>query len=489
MHNLDTKNLWRLKEKRVRMVGKRGYLHFDFPVKFSQKSDQVSEPNWVEHHSFYPFLYGIIETPRYRTDDKTKRRVRKPKKRDIYYASHLDSLVYSWYATILGIHYENRIAQNPFANSILAYRSLGRNNVHFAKDAFSQIKQLGDCVSLAFDISSFFDNLDHQILKTEWCKVLNAKTLPSDHYKVFRSITRFASINKMEVFRLLEIDQASFDRWKICSADQFRKIVRKSGLIEVNTKRKGIPQGSPISAILSNIYMLSIDELIYNFATSIEGVYRRYSDDMLIVCPISKQAEVEEFMSRIIQRIKLEINPQKTDVTYFKTISKGQIQGQTHSGKPKHMQYLGVEFDGERFFIRSSSLSRYHRKMKANAREVTRRAHGNNSKGKKVWKRKLYSQFTHMGRRNFPGYVYRASEILESRSCRKQIKGHLEKLNLVLRDADQKWALKKHRVHMVRIEHLTPEELENFQMLPNALVKVIGKYWLRDFQFGQHRET
>ena len=49
------------------------------------------------------------------------------------------------------------------------------------------------------------------------------------------------------------------------------------------------------------------------------------------------------------------------------------------------MQYLGFEFNGENAYIRSSSLSRYYRRMTARIRENLKAAYGNNSIGSKIY--------------------------------------------------------------------------------------------------------
>jgi hypothetical protein len=43
----------------------------------------------------------------------------------------------------------------------------------------------------------------------------------------------------------------------------------------------GIPQGTPISAALSNAYMMPLDKRIVEARGSVGGLYRRYSDDIL----------------------------------------------------------------------------------------------------------------------------------------------------------------------------------------------------------------
>ena len=46
-----------------------------------------------------------------------------------------------------------------------------------------------------------------------------------------------------------------------------------------------IPQGSSISAVLANIYMIEADKKINEYVVSLGGMYRRYSDDFIVVVP------------------------------------------------------------------------------------------------------------------------------------------------------------------------------------------------------------
>ena len=56
-------------------------------------------------------------------------------------------------------------------------------------------------------------------------------------------------------------------------------------MIVKNPNSYGIPQGSPISALLANVYMLDIDKKIYEIVTGHNGMYMRYSDDFIIILP------------------------------------------------------------------------------------------------------------------------------------------------------------------------------------------------------------
>jgi retron-type reverse transcriptase len=52
----------------------------------------------------------------------------------------------------------------------------------------------------AFDISSFFDNLNHKLLREVWADVLDVKKLTSDHFNVFKNITRFSHVDIVDIF-------------------------------------------------------------------------------------------------------------------------------------------------------------------------------------------------------------------------------------------------------------------------------------------------
>ncbi|EPU3918507.1 hypothetical protein ACVWV7_002626 [Aeromonas hydrophila] len=143
----------------------RGYLHFDAPVKLRKARKIVSSPEHVSKHAFLPLISYSIESYKAHLNENGEI-VKKRKPRPVSYASHIDSHIYSYYAEKLSELYEGVLVSSSLNDSVLAFRSLKKSNIDFANEAFKNIKKHGNCTAIAMDITGFFDNLDHGILKS-----------------------------------------------------------------------------------------------------------------------------------------------------------------------------------------------------------------------------------------------------------------------------------------------------------------------------------
>ncbi|GAA6771094.1 reverse transcriptase domain-containing protein [Flavobacterium sp. CGRL2] len=195
-----------------------------------------------------------------------------------------------------------------------------------------------------------------------------------------------------------------------CTKTEFisrcKKLVKKNRFIKdenglVKTKDFGIPQGSPISAILANIYMLDFDFEINEHIKGINGIYKRYSDDMVVICPLDKKQEVISLFNKKIDDINLSIQAKKTQVFHFHRDGNLLKCGQEFEkliNFDKNFIYLGLEFDGVDVKIKSASLSGFYRKMK---RTIKRAKHFSTSASTKypgeLFKRRLLNSFTYKG--------------------------------------------------------------------------------------------
>ena len=81
--------------------------------------------------------------------------------------------------------YEDRLKILGIEECPIAYRQIpksgskgNKSNIDFAKDAFDEIKRLGNCAAIALDIESFFESLDHSLIMRAWRHLLGVEELP-----------------------------------------------------------------------------------------------------------------------------------------------------------------------------------------------------------------------------------------------------------------------------------------------------------------------
>jgi len=212
---------------------------------------------------------------------------------------------------------------------------------------------------------------------------------------------------------------------QICSIKNFRALIQP--IIVSNKEGKGIPQGSPISALLSNIYMLEFDVMMKKHVSVFGGEYFRYCDDILLIVPPSVQEASLGFAENTIQKFGLNIQSKKTERRTF--TRELDHNGNEYLFSPKPLQYLGFLFDGQRILLRSASLARYSDKVRRgiklakatmNKRNFARQIRGDEKQP--IYKKNLRKLYTHFGRRNFLTYGHKAARTMNSTAIRKQLK-------------------------------------------------------------------
>jgi len=453
---------WKYRELKYQKNNKRKYLHFDRFIQF-HKNIQFFKSYFknaivnVSKHGFYPMIKADIVTPRikHEKDPVTGKikPVKKTKTRPISYASHFDSFIYSWYSTVLTYFYEKKIKELDIEDCVLAYLEKGKSNIEFAHEVFEFVKELSNkadgCVALAFDLSSFFDGLDHDILKDKWCKVLEIHTarLPKDHFAVFKSLTDYTFIKKetLEIHFPIPVGKG-LKMERFCTPKQFREVLMSENLIEKNIfanqiegskklgVKCGIPQGSPISACLSNIYLLDFDTKLNKASKLKNALYRRYCDDLIIVCKLSDKEYFHKLITDSIKEYEVVVNKDKTEITYFKENAKGVLRGFANEDKYKNLQYLGFEFNGQNAYIRASSMSRYSRRMTSKVEQAIHDAYDIDFGQKDfIFRKKLYQRFTDRGSRNFISYAKRAyNDVMNSKTIRNQVKNSVGKIERLI---------------------------------------------------------
>lgn len=415
------------------------YAHFDLRVSLSMPSIRkyVMDRTKIVTHSFYPFIHFEKKNSRY-----GKKGPKKP--RELYYCSHLDRCVYQRYAFLLNYQYNIWACENNIDDVAIAYRDkLGKNNIDFAKDAFDAIRSFPQCFILVGDFTNFFDNLEHQYLKKMMCEVLGVERLPQDYFSVFKNITRFSSWDWKDIVKAAGENIAERGvRKKINSKEtlltkeQFQKNKKD---IKKNISGVGVPQGSPISAVLSNIYMIKFDKDIKRYVICKGGIYMRYSDDFIIVLPYERDAEIADFTSYIFSYVEsmkglIDLQKEKTSCYTYKdeVIYEGD--------QPSSINYLGFLFDGKSIRIRPRAITKYYYRMRRKAHTIGR-SNWTSSKGRRISAKELYSIYSRNDeKQTFIDYARKAKGILKlnDQEANALIKHHKRKIAMAIKEGQKK---------------------------------------------------
>lgn len=506
MHNglIYNDKLWeRFVEKVIAADKPKTYKQFDNTFDFAKENNKIKsllkDPTLkkVGSHAFAPHLKILVKTPRYKFDESIDTYGLETKIRPISFSSHFDSYIYSYYAFALTEAYQDFIKRDRFDHCVMAYRSdLGGDcNIQFAKSAFDAVKSMisneGKCAAIALDITGYFDNIDHEQLKAKWCDVINEKELPLDQYKVFKSLTAYSYVGKASFLNHFGVDTEKAEKFHnlldlipddLAGPSYIEKfnLIRKRQLIVRNKPKlnrdgsyshKGIPQGSPMSSVLSNIYLVDFDRWLSNIGRLMGFHYMRYCDDLLIIC---KSKDVVYLNNEVISEIKnkygLSINTKKTEIIEFRPNDSGKIRGfnikkpgglaTTKANEQQYyqsLQYLGFEFNGQNIYIRPGSLSRYFRKAKGRVLKTMMMAYGKKSKKEKISKKQLYFRYSHFGKRNFITYAQNAAREeytnseglvrlgLGSKSIKRQLSAHIAILEKELKKTSQEFSNAKNK--------------------------------------------
>ncbi len=384
----------------------RGYKHLDVPVSASF-AERVGDVQFAAAHVWSPLIHYSKATKRYRRDDhKTIY-----KNRPIMFASHRDACILSRYAHDLSEFLDAHYVISQLDDHVIAYRKLGRANYNFAADAYRFAISKSPCVVMCFDVTGFFDHLDHSILKTNLKKILGVSELSPDWYAVFRHVAKFRYIERADLaaHAVFGPRMTSARRAPIATMTEIKAERIK---INCNLHSYGIPQGTPISAAFSNLYMLDFDSDLHEACGSIDALYQRYSDDILIVCAKDAAADIHSAVHASLAKLKLELSADKSEIVNFGTES------------PASFQYLGFEMSPEGAVIRPSSISRQWRKFKRTIRRTKAAGEKAIAAGAatKIFTKKLRKRFSPVGSRNFSSYARRAADAFDSDKSVKQVR-------------------------------------------------------------------
>lgn len=262
------------------------YTHLDTKKYHVDYQQRVQNINWVSRHGFYPFIHFQMDCSKYTTDSEGNKFI-KEKNRDIYYAAHIDRFIYEYYGNRLNNRYNRYMKLNGINCVSTAYRNCtpGKCNIDFAKEVFEYIVKCKSAYIFVGDFSKFFDCINHRYLKENIKCVIGEMSLDAADYAIYKNVTKFTYVEADDIESeksLYRKDMRNFDKY--FETDEFH--VFKKRYLHKNEKDYQIPQGSSISAVYANIYMIDFDKRINDLVISKRGMYRRYCDDIIIIVPM-----------------------------------------------------------------------------------------------------------------------------------------------------------------------------------------------------------
>ncbi|MBN9457235.1 MAG: group II intron reverse transcriptase domain-containing protein [Bosea sp.] len=397
---------------------KRGYKHFDAPVGERYASDLEAGAS-IRNHSWSPLIHYEKRLKRYKPNDaQTVYKVR-----PIMYASHRDACILSKFAFELTRRLDDFYEREGLTSHVIGYRRLGKSNYDFSADAQKFAKANAPCVVLCFDVSGFFDHLDHRLLKDQLKNLLGTAELSDDWYRVFRHVTRYHYVSR----DALAAHPDFGPRLKSRKPEPLASIaqVKAAGIaITPNPNAYGIPQGTPISSAFSNLYMIDLDRVMASLCRSYGALYQRYSDDILVICKPEHEADIRVALLAAIAQAKLEIKDEKTERALFGAKSDAVFQ------------YLGFNVTQTGATIRPSSLARQWRKLKYSIKKTRKIGELAIAEGRadKIYTKRLRRRFYPVGVRNFSAYARRAATAFGSKSIARQVKRLERRADEAIRD-------------------------------------------------------
>lgn len=170
--------------------------------------------------------------------------------------------------------------------------------------------------------------------------------------------------------KLIEILSKTIDDSRVISL--IHKYLNAGVVVEhkFETTEQGVPQGGPLSPLLSNIMLNELDKEL-----TLRGLrFVRYADDMVVLCKSRRGAErVKESITHFIEnKLFLKVNKDKTQVVYLSKIKflgysfykiKGEVRFRIH---PKSImklrdkiRFLTSRSNGWGYSVRKEKLSAF----------------------------------------------------------------------------------------------------------------------------------
>ena len=121
--------------------------------------------------------------------------------------------------------------------------------------------------------------------------------------------------------------------WLDCPVEETDDRGRRIHTTEARDKRRGIPQGSPISPLLANIYMrrFVLGWKMFGLERTLGSRLVTYADDLVILC---RRGKAEAALQRLREIMgKLTVSEEKTGFTAAQGDTPARNRGSTRQGR------------------------------------------------------------------------------------------------------------------------------------------------------------
>lgn len=282
-------------------------ITYEMVAKAYQKVKRGGKATGIDHESWQEFALQGVEKQLYviwnrlssgSYHPKAVKEVEIPKKNGKLRKLGIPTIRDRIAQEVIRKYMEQRIDRHFHENSY-GYRPLKSSH-----EALEQVSK--NCIEsdwvVDLDISNFFDELDHGLLRKAVEAMIKEKWV------------------RMYV-----------DRW-------LRMKVEKADGTQYSREGRGTPQGGVISPLLANLYLhFALDMWLGQYYPRVRFV--RYADDIVLNC--KSQAEAEEIMAAIkgrMSEVKLRLNEAKSKIVYCKDYRR--------KGNHEHVQFgfLGFSF-------------------------------------------------------------------------------------------------------------------------------------------------
>ncbi len=149
--------------------------------------------------------------------------------------------------------------------------------------------------------------------------------------------------------------------WLECPVEETDNRGKKTRTTEARDNRRGIPQGSPISPLLANLYMrrFVLGWKRLGLERSLGSRIVTYADDLVILCKKGKAEEALQRLHKVMGKLKLTVNDEKTRIC---TVPEGEFD------------FLGYTF-GRMYSARTGQARLGYRPSKKSIKRMVEKIH------------------------------------------------------------------------------------------------------------------